>query len=121
MLFSIFFYYTLKLKTSANTHESKQQDSVDQEHETDFFWFKKIYLLKKLKKLNSCLGGAQAKKKKKNLSRFARRYLSVIPSSVYPERLFSEAGNLYEQKRNHLLPKAFFSSSHLEKQDQVYL
>jgi len=28
------------------------------------------------------------------------------PSPVYSERLFSEAGNLYEQKRNRLLPKA---------------
>ncbi|KAF2897618.1 hypothetical protein ILUMI_08558 [Ignelater luminosus] len=40
-----------------------------------------------------------------NLSKFAKVYLSSPGSSVYSERLFSEAGNIYDEKRNRLLPK----------------
>ena len=35
-----------------------------------------------------------------HLASFARKYLSALPYSVYPERIFSEDGNLYEQKGN---------------------
>ncbi|KAH9639209.1 hypothetical protein HF086_009632 [Spodoptera exigua] len=39
------------------------------------------------------------------LVKFAQIYLSSPCSSVYSERLFSEAGLVYENKRNRLLPK----------------
>ena len=61
------------------------------------------------------------KKKYTHLAWFSRRYLSAPPSSIYSERLLSEAGNLYEQKRNRLLPKTgeklLFFHHNLKKQE----
>ncbi|XP_072949711.1 zinc finger BED domain-containing protein 4-like [Epargyreus clarus] len=39
-----------------------------------------------------------------NLTKFVKIYLSALCSSVYNEKLFSEAGLIYEDKRNRLLP-----------------
>ena len=53
-----------KSKISAKTHEREQQNLADQEFKTEIFFFlaEKIYLLKKLKKLKSCLGRTQTRK-----------------------------------------------------------
>lgn len=40
-----------------------------------------------------------------NIGSMVHKYLSCPPSSVYSERLFSEAGNVYEEKRNQLKPE----------------
>ena len=58
-----------------------------------------------LKKLKSCLGGTDKKTIYTHFARFAKRHLSAQPSFVYYEMLFSEAGNVYEQKRYRLLTK----------------
>ena len=39
------------------------------------------------------------------LSLVAKKFLSAPASSVYSERFFSEAGNVFEEKRSRLLPK----------------
>ena len=39
-----------------------------------------------------------------HLASFARKYLFVLSSSVYSEKLFLKLVILYEQTRNHLLP-----------------
>jgi len=45
------------------------------------------------------------KKEFPRLSSLAKRYLSAPGSSIYSKRLFSEAGNVYKEKRNRILPK----------------
>ena len=44
-------------------------------------------------------------KKILHIASFERRYFAALPSSVYSKRLFLKDGNLYEEKRNRLLPK----------------
>jgi len=45
------------------------------------------------------------KEKLPNLYKLARKVLSTPASSVYSERLFSEYGTIYEDKRSRLLPR----------------
>ena len=46
----------------------------------------------------------QNKQEFPRLQLVAKKYLSAPASSVYSERLFSEAGNVFEEKRSRLLP-----------------
>lgn len=39
------------------------------------------------------------------LATWAKKYLSAAVSSVYSERLFSEAGNIYEKKHKGIFPE----------------
>ncbi|XP_065059291.1 zinc finger BED domain-containing protein 4-like [Rhopilema esculentum] len=40
-----------------------------------------------------------------HIAKLAQQFLSTPASSVYSERLFSEAGNIFEEKRSRLLPR----------------
>ena len=56
---------------------------------------------------------------------FVRRHISAPTSFVHSERLFSEVGNLYEQKRNRLLlktdEKLYFSTTTCVSQNSLFI
>ena len=54
---------------------------------------------------NPFLWWRQHKTAFQRLARLAQRYLSTPASSVCSERLFSEGGNIFEEKRSRLLPR----------------
>ena len=114
------FYSAFLPDTVVNTQESKQLDLIDQETETEInsYLAEENLSTQKVKEAE-VLSWWNSNKKYTHLAKFARRYLSAPPSSVYSKRLFSEAGNLYEQKRNRLLPitgeKLLFLQYNLKK------
>lgn len=59
-----------------------------------------------------------------SLKNMVKKYLSAPATSVYSERLFSEAGNIYEEARSRLLPqngeKLIFLHHNLKKLDFDY-
>ena len=54
------------------------------------------------------------------LPRLAKRYLSTPPSSIFSERMFSQAGNIYTEKRNHLSPELADKLLFLHHNLQIY-
>ncbi|XP_053622506.1 zinc finger BED domain-containing protein 4-like [Plodia interpunctella] len=84
---------------NANDEEDVQKNVVANELD---FYLKTVRLDRKADPYNWWFANAN---QYPNLSKFAKVYLSSPGSSVYSERLFSEAGNIYDEKRNRLLPK----------------
>ena len=76
-------YSTLESETNLNTHESEEQDSADQEIETEI-----IFLAEEVKEAEVLSWWNSNKKKYTYLVRFAKRYLSTLPSSVYSRKFF---------------------------------
>ena len=116
------YYSLLKTETNTATQEDEQQDSTDEEIQAEIKGFFSTENLDKVTKEDKVLNWWNLNKTKyPHLASFARKYLAAPSSSVYSERLFSEAGNLYEQKRNRLLPKTgeklLFLHHNLKKQE----
>ena len=84
---------------TAAIQENKRQDSIDEEIKAEI----KGFFTTETEEANVLNWLNLNKTKYQNLAIFARKYLSAPLSSVYSEILFSEAGNLYKQKRNRLL------------------
>ena len=84
------FYSTFKPETNANTQESEQLYLVDGEIETEI----KLYLAveslsaQKVEEAEVLSWWNSNKKKYTYLVRFAKRYLSTLPSSVYSRKFF---------------------------------
>ena len=59
------------------------------------------------------------KTKYRHLEYLSRVFLCAYASTVYSKRLFSEAGNVYEEKRNKLLPERAESLVFLHHKFQI--
>ena len=97
-------YYSLfKTESYTATQENEQQGSIEAEIKVFFRYTKKLNAETEESKV---LNWRKLNKiKHTHLASFTRKYFSAPPSSVSSVWLFSEAGNLYKQKRNRLLPK----------------
>ena len=88
-------------ETESTTQENEQQDSVNVEIEAEIKgFFAEANLHKQIEEAKMLTGWNLNKTTYLHLTSFSGKYLSAPPFSVYSERLFSEAGNLYKQKRN---------------------
>ena len=73
---------------------------------------KYMYLTEPLipfRRANSYSWWAENKTRFPPLAELAIRYISAPPTSVPSERLFSTAGDIYDEKRNHLAPERVIS------------
>lgn len=84
-----------------NANDEGDAEKNDVANELDFY----LKTVRLDRKANPYKWWSANEKQYPNLSKFAKVYLSSPGSSVYSERLFSEAGNVYDEKRNRLLPK----------------
>ena len=87
-----------KIDSNTATQEDEQQDSIDKEIEAEIKGFFATENLNAEKKEDKVFNWWNLNKSKyPHVASIARKYLAVPSSPVYSERLFSEAGNLYEK------------------------
>ena len=77
------FYPKFETETSTATHESQQQDLVDQKIEKVKVFFVEENLLQQIRECEVIPQQKQNKKVYQNFVRFARKYISAPPHSVY--------------------------------------
>lgn len=90
----------IKMSSSQNK-TNEEENSVDKLSEVNYYFDQQLTARTECP-FNWWKTNAERFPKLANLS---RKYLSAPASTIYSERLFSEAGNIYETKRNRILPE----------------